>query len=504
MGTVMLALSCVFSCREDFLDQANPNASDLDRSVESESDVRSLLNGVYEALRNGDIVGESSGLYTDERSDDGGRNDNQSNAGEPFQFNDFSLLPSNSYLKRHWLGLYQAITRANFVIEAMQPVEFGSESEKAQVQAQAKFLRAYFYFHLVRKWGDIPLVVRPLRTQEEIQEHTFRSPQADVYAQIVADLTDATESPLPDQQTGASLGRVSKAAAHALLGEVYLTMGKRLDDGRQQEHLQQALRQLTAAYQLRSFNALTEIPFTDVFDVDRQSTCPEIVFSVVNIQGDQNFSSRIAANYQAIGENINSRRPGTGVGARASLDLIKDFEMGDRRKDFTVRFAEHPAANEWFVTKFRDASEAATENGFGGNDWILIRYADIILQLAEVHEALGNASEAVRYLDMVRIRAGRPSYEAMMQDASYISKYPSLKLAILHERRSELAFEHKRLFDLLRFFSTDEFVNFIQAKSQADYGIANLRNSSAKDRYFPIPLDEYRLDPERMYQNEGY
>ncbi|QNL51450.1 RagB/SusD family nutrient uptake outer membrane protein [Olivibacter sp. SDN3] len=501
---LLIAATMVSACSKDFIDKSDPNASSVNDAIQSEADVVNHVNGIYEALRDNDILSENSGLYTDERSDDGGRDDNQSNAGEPFQFNDFSILPSNSYLKRHWLGLYQSITRANFVLDRMEDIPFTDEGQKAQLRAQTKFLRALFYYHLVRKWGDVPLVTVPLTTQEEIQASTYRENQAVVYEQIIADLSDAVSSPLPEQQTGGNLGRVSKAAANALLGEVYLTMAKTLDNDDRQSHLEQARTYLTAAYNMRSFNRLADIPYTDVFDVDRQANCPEIIFSVVYIQGDQNFSSRIAANSQAAGETINSRRPGSGVGMRASLDLVNDYEEDDLRKDFTVKFANAPSVGDWFVTKYRDTSEAAGDNGFGGNNWVLMRYADVILQLAEIHAELGNDGEAITYLNMVRERAERPTYQEMQSLSTYTSKYPTLKLAILHERRSELAFEHKRLFDLLRFFTIEELTAFFRSKQQSEYGRASLNNFSGKDRYFPIPLDEYRLDPERMYQNPGY
>jgi len=105
---------------------------------------------------------------------------------------------------------------------------------------------------------------------------------------------------------------------------------------------------------------------------------------------------------------------------------------------------------------------------------------------------------------MVRARAGRPDYATMMTDPNYAAKYPTLKLAILHERRVELAFEHHRWHDLVRFFNPDELVAFFKAKSQANYDNSPLSNITTKDYYFPIPLAEYKLDPEKMYQNTGY
>jgi hypothetical protein len=105
---------------------------------------------------------------------------------------------------------------------------------------------------------------------------------------------------------------------------------------------------------------------------------------------------------------------------------------------------------------------------------------------------------------MVRARAARPDYATMMMDAAYAAKYPTLKLAILHERRIELAFEHHRWHDLVRFFNPAELVSFFQAKSQANYDNSPLSNITTKDYYFPIPLAEYKLDTAKMYQNQGY
>jgi hypothetical protein len=105
---------------------------------------------------------------------------------------------------------------------------------------------------------------------------------------------------------------------------------------------------------------------------------------------------------------------------------------------------------------------------------------------------------------MVRTRAGMPVYATMLNDANYKAKYPTLKLAILHERRVELAFEHHRWHDLTRFFNATELVAYFKSKSQANYDNSPLTNITTKDYYFPIPYNEYKLDPSKMYQNPGY
>src|SRR5690606_12991738 len=124
--------------------------------------------------------------------------------------------------------------------------------------------------------------------------------------------------------------------------------------------------------------------------------------------------------------------------------------------------------------------------------------------LAEAKMNLGKTSEAIVLVNEVRSRAGLPSYQESQNDPTYKSKYPTLKDAILHERRVELAFENQRWFDLVRNYTAQELVDYFKKKNQADYGNAKISNISTKDRYYPIPFDEYKLNPEKMYQNPGY
>ena len=511
MKTKIITISCLTaltfvstSCKKSFLEQVSPNQIEVTSSFRSPDDVLTAVNGIYQSLRSSNNIGENSGLWTDERSDDTGRNDNQSNAGEPFQFGDFSILPSNTYLKSHWVSLYNTIFRSNTVLANIDKVTFTDAAVKQQYTAEAKFLRAVMYFELVRTWGDVPLVTTTFSDLDELSANTFREKQAAVYALIVADLKDALNSNLPNLQTGAGLGRASKAAINATLGQVYLTMATTQDQANRQANLNDAKTYLLAAYNMRTFGALSTIPYADVFDVTKKATNPEIIWQIVNKQGDPTYSSSIAANNQAKGETINSLKPSAGSGGNVTPDLIKDYEANDPRMAFSVKFANDPIVKDYFITKFRDASSGASNLGYGGNDWILIRYADVILMLAEVSNYLGDSAGAISYLDMVRARAGMPSYAVSSANSAYKAKYPDLRLAILHERRVELAFEHHRWFDLLRTFSTDELVNYFKSKSQADFGIAKLANFTAKDRYFPIPFDEYKLNPEKMYQNPGY
>ncbi|PPL03989.1 RagB/SusD family nutrient uptake outer membrane protein [Parapedobacter indicus] len=500
---LLVVLFALAACEQDFLNQQDPNAVSVDSYFKTENDVLLAVNGIYQVLRSGNTVGEGSALYSEERSDNAGRNDNQSNAGEPFQFNDFSLLAGNTYLRTHWSSMYDGIARCNTLLSRIDQVAFSDDALKQRYIAEAKFVRALLYFHMVRKFGDIPLSVQEIRTKEEASAIAYRQPEATVYQQIVADLTDALASNLPDTQWEYAVGRTSKAAINALLGQVYLTMGATLADNKT-EHFQQAEQYLAAAYDMRTFDKLSEIPYAQVFDVAAKNTCKELIFQVQYLQGDPSYSSSIARNNQARGETINSQFNSTGSGTNLKLDLVKDYEAGDLRKEFSVKFAPHAQVNDWFITKFRDNSDAAGTAGWGGNDWILIRYADVMLLLAEAKMHLNKDAEAIALLDEVRERAGLPAYAEARANATYNAKYPTLKDAILHERRVELAFENHRWFDLIRNYNAEELVAYFGQKEQADYGNAQLSNISTKDRYYPIPFDEYKLNPEKMYQNPGY
>lgn len=488
------------ACKKDFLSQSNPNAVSVDKGYQTEADVTTGVYGVYQALRSSTCIGEGAQLWTDSRSDDNNVTDNQSNNGEPFQFSAFSLVPSNSYLQSHWSALYTPISRANIILSAIDKIPFSNEDTKKQFIGELKFIRAYMYYNLVKEFGDVPLVTERITTTDQATALTFREKKEKVYAQIVTDLKDALNSSLPVVQPAANKGRVSLQAVNGLLGLVYLTMGTSGINAT--ESFNYAKTYLLACYNQRTFGNLSEIPYADVFDVAKKTTNPEIIWQIAYKQGDANYSSLLAKNNQAKGETINSLFKSQGTGGLFTKDLLNEFEMGDVRTNFSVKYA--PAAGNYFITKFRDANSGATDQGYGGNDWIVMRYTDVILQLAEVSMYLNDQASAILYLDMVRARAGRPDYATMRNDPSYIAKYPTLKLAILHERRVELAFEHHRWHDLTRFFNPQELVDFFHQKSQADYDNCPLSNFTTKDYYFPIPYKEYKLNPEKMYQNPGY
>ena len=509
----MLMMGILFcSCQKSFLDQTDPNRATVSQFYQNENDVLLALEGCYQSIRDNNGIAEESDLYTDQRSDDTGTNDNQSNGGEPFQFGNYSILPTNSYLEKHWVALYQTIARCNNVLSNIDGVTF-TDSMKTQFKGEAKFLRALIYFHLVRKWGDVPMSTVALTTPAQIKAAAKRVKAAQVYQQIIADLTDAVNSGLPLIQPAANRGRVSLQAVNYLLGQVYLTRYATLDGGNSgagvKSDLDSADYYLTACYNERKFTNLSSIPYKDVFDVNKKASCPELIWQIVYIQGDPNttvptYHSNIAADAQAKGEQITTLKVSSSVGYNVTHDLVFEYEPTDIRGSFSIRYDSNVTIRDWYVTKYRDTSSTAGKNGYGGNDWPLMRYADVILMLAEVRMYQGNTADAINYINMVRARANMPDYATSLTNPAYAAICPTLKLAILHERRVELAFEHHRWFDLLRFFNINDLVNYMHAKPRSNFNLENVANFSTKDEYFPIPYNETILDPVNMYQNPGY
>lgn len=502
ISTAIILFVGLNSCSKTFLEQTNPNGVSVDNGYQTETDIATGVYGVYQALKSSNCIGEGAQLWTDDRADDVNTTDNQSNNGEPFQFTAFSIVASNSYLQSHWTALYVPISRANLILSVIDKVSFANPTTKAQYIAELKFIRAYMYFNLVREFGDVPLVSERLTSAEQTAALTFRAKRDVVYNQIVADLKDALNGGLPVVQPAATKGRISLQAVNAVLGQVYLTMATTLGTTVNTTYLTSAQTYLLACFNQKTFANLSDIPFADVFDVTKKTTNAEIILQIAYKQGDASYSSSLARSNQAKGETLLSLFPSQGAGGLFTKDLLNEFETGDVRTTFSVKFA--PAVNGYYISKFRDASAGASTLGYGGNDWILVRYADVILNIAEAYLYQGDNTNAIKYLDMVRTRAGVPVYATMLNDANYKAKYPTLKLAILHERRVELAFEHHRWHDLTRFFTPTELVAYFKAKSQANYDNSPLTNMTTKDYYFPIPYNEYKLDPVNMYQNQGY
>ncbi|MGK0453540.1 MAG: hypothetical protein ACJAYY_001003, partial [Paraglaciecola sp.] len=204
-----------YSCSEDFVD-VKSNAKNSEDFFKTEQDYQDALIGAYDLLQStylnvmlGEIASDNTLAGGESATDVVGIQ----------EVDDMIHNPLNAELRNIWGWMFAGVNRANYILEFKDNIEF---TGKEQVLAQARFLRAYYYFELVKWFGDVPLVVDKRILFGE-QFEVERSPKADVYAQIEADLIYATDN-LPYTQS--ETGRITKGAAQALLGKAYLYQDK--------------------------------------------------------------------------------------------------------------------------------------------------------------------------------------------------------------------------------------------------------------------------------------
>jgi len=441
----VLSLTLFNRC-EDFLERPPQGSLTQSNFPVTSDDALLATNAVYNTLRHSTY---HQGLFPllDIMSDDatkGSNPDDQAATIDPYD--KFEHISTEGTIANWWNTLYLGVKRANVVTEKVPAINM-DETLKAQYIGEAKFLRALFYFDLVRAWGDVPLYTSTL-PDIEIE----RSPAADVYAQIITDLTEAI-AVLPVQYFGNDVGHATKGAAQALLARVYLFQN---DFTKAAELAQLVIN--SNIYQLQT-------NFSDANGVLGEHG-PESVFEIgaYGEEGLENGGNQYA-NVQGV-----RGTPNRGWGFnRPSLNLINSFEVGDPRMEATVLYLGEVIDDVTILGDGKTPDKTLDEFGtiieiecynqkvwtpgatvppsFGHNRR-LIRYADVLLMAAEAYNETGNTSQALTYLEMVRSRA-RAGNSTILPEITTTDK-DALRTAILNERRHELALEGFRFWDLVR------------------------------------------------------
>ncbi len=405
------------------------------------------------------------------------------------QIDDYNIVANNSYLTEAWKACYEGINRANYLHENKDKLEF---SGKAALYGEVYFLRAYYYFELVRMFGGVPLFTEKRLNASE-SGSLQRAPKADVYKQIEADLTNAIAA-LPT--TNPQKGRITKYAAQALLGKVYLYQGKFNEAAT-------ALETVIAG----PFSLMTE--FGNIFLQSGENGTEsvfEIQYSNLSPFYDWSNPGRGQGNLavQVCGiRNITGSSP-YGQGWSTNLptkNLADAFQAGDKRKAATILDIEaYKTANPQFNITYLVAPYKNTglynqkyhprKGETSGqvelnylNNFRTIRFADVLLMAAEAHNRKGSAdaTKAQDYLNRVRRRA----FGDNNHDITFTGQ--QLTDAIWDERRLELAMEGDRFFDLVRTGkAAGKITGFVAGKNEV----------------FPIPQQE--IDISAIEQNPGY
>lgn len=460
-----------------------------------------FIFGAYNELRSFNVHSQAFITAASIRSDDADKGSTPADGGaNAISMDNFPVLPSNGFCNALWLGYYTLINRCNSTINEVNTntTIVATDAIKQQTIAEARFIRAYGYFNLVRFFGRVPLIDK-LFTDPAQQNNVPQSSAAQIYAFIESDLVFAAAN-LPLSWDAKFVGRATRGAANGLLAKVYLTQQKWT------EAMSAANAVMTSAqYDLstpydRIFREEGENSKESVFEV--QATASAAIPSNNGVQYAQIQGVRGAGIWD-LGWGWNSPSP----------QLEAAYEANDPRKNRTIMYTStttttfqtiygenlptglpNPRYNNKVYTN--PATRASLGNRFGY--WMnvrILRYADVVLMYAEAANELGgvaNITAARNALNSVRLRA-RAGNASILPDVTTTDQ-GVLRDAIRRERRVELAMEHDRFFDLVRWGIAQTELN---AAGKTAF-------SNSRDVLLPIPQTQIDLSAGVLTQNPGY
>lgn len=476
----LVSIATLPSC-EKFLSVDPPYAQDAENFFQTPEDYERALVGAYDLLQSsfislwiGEIASDNAIAGGESVNDSKGLHDidNMTHGGV------------NAELRSVFRWNYTGITRANYILEHKDNIDF---PRKAHILAEAKFLRAYYYFELVKFFGDVPLIIDKRIGIEEARSIP-RSPKAEVYAQIEADLIAAAAVLNP---VAAQKGRATRGAAKSLLGKVYLYQNKFTE-------AQAVLEEVIASGQYSLYQ-----DYSQLFSVAAEGN-PETIFDIeyTGLEGGSYgclvcLEGNAAVGFQGIRQYTG---PIYGDGNSYNLptpELYAAFGSLDQRRAATILDIEAFIAAQPNPASITYAIGAGGHTGYYNNKYIkrqgeiglpdndltspvnyrVIRYADVLLMAAEANYQTGNAARAGQLVNQIRQRATIPGI-----NVNSIEK-------IYNERRLELSGEGHRFFDLVRTGQAAQYIpGFVVGKHEL----------------FPIPQVEIDLAGGNWSQNPGY
>lgn len=479
---IFIALFVMASCSDDFVDVESNNENSEDY-FNSEEDYQDALIAAYDLLQS-TYLNVMLGEIASDNTLAGGENANDVPGIQ--EVDDMIHTPINAQLRDIWSWMYAGVNRANYIMEFQDKTDFAG---KEGVLAQARFLRAYYYFELVKWFGDVPFAVDQ-RIQFGDQFSIGRTPKAEIYAQIEQDLMYAADNlPYVQSQTG----RVTKGASQALLGKVYLYQDKFPEAGAVLEDLID-----NGPYDLLS-------DYSTMFENDNENNI-ESVFEVQYTDQEgagfgclQCSEGNVAVGFNGI-RNYDGPLFESGFSFNVPVqEVVDEFEDGDNRLetailDIVAWAAETGASygtgnehtgyfNRKYISRKGDAN-IGDANLTNPNNYRAIRFADVLLMAAEALNRGGiSDTRAQMYVNRVRERAFGNA------DNNVSSTGGALTNDIYHERRVELVGEGHHFFDLVRTGRAATEIDGFQ---------------TGKHELFPIPLIEIQLAGNQWEQNPNY
>jgi hypothetical protein len=480
--------SLITSCSE-FL---NPDPESLYTTktfYTSQSDFKLAISAVY--AKQQDVYDGQTGMlhFLIARSDDANAVNTNTYSDGADTFTDTS---NGTCIANVWQSMFVIITRCNSILIRIDDVTFDNEATKKYIKGEAYAMRAWAYDNLGKFFGGVPLIVDAEYTTSQTYS-IKRSTQAETFAQAVRDYKEAI-SLLPEKWGSDDAGRITKYAASAALGRLYLFMN---EPANAKTYLESVIN--SGIYSLASNY---EDCFTDAYD---NNVSKDRVWEVQYIGGltgeGQNFSEMCMPEGYSGTEGYALR--GSSAALQVSTNMVKAYEPGDYRQTIATSNQIKGTGAEGYTwcTKFSRHSYQPQSATDWANNLPIIRYSDVLLMAAEAINATeGPTSKAVGYVNAVRNRAKLTNLTSL-QTASAASFLTAIK----QERRSEFMFEGLRWFDLVRW---GDFVtvmkNFLDEPDEGNgRSSANVQSFRA---IFAIPQTEMdRYDNTSvMWQNPGY
>lgn len=497
-----ITLLSIAGCSSEFLDVPVQGAG---TAASDPNFAENLVTGAYNTLISGDAFGsgDTHGIAfistTNIMSDDADKgstpNDQIGIIGE---LDNFLHGPTNIFVGSLWSGHYNAIAKCNQAIKALETATV-DESTKNRWLGEVRFLRAYYYFNLVRYYGGVPAVLRvPESAADANSDPVFqtRATVDDIYKIIIDDLEFASANTLLRSQT--QVGRINKGTAQSMLAKVYLY----------RKNWQKVLDLTTEVINSGQYALLEDYAKIWRFVGNNSS---ESIFEVqTGTFNNTDYGVRGYCVWQ--GPRVGGKGGWTDLGfgfCTPSRQFVDSYSPGDVRKDATViiiddsgthkgtilydgyRIPSKDSIENYFYNYKAYHSELKKDEPFLGNrdnkqkNIHILRFADVILMQAEAANELGNTSLAINNLNQIRKRAGLSDINPAGGSA--------LRQAIWNERRYELALEHDRFFDLVR-----------QGRAGEVMRAAGKNFVDGKHELLPIPALQIELSGGKLGQNPGY
>jgi hypothetical protein len=480
LGLIASAI-VIQSCKKSFLDVNPAQNTAATQFFKTPEDAAKSVNAMYANLHEWNNIAFAPIALESMGSDDVEKGSTASDATYFNDYHNFTITSGDAQLGGFWEGQYQTINFANQILTNVPGISM-DESLKNRYLAEAKFIRAYEYFRLVRAFGDVPLrITLPTNASEY---NLPRTPKDQVWAQIEKDLTEAT-AVLPQSYSAADIGHVTKGAGLALHAKVAMYLKKWTD-----------VVTYTTAVMGMGYSLYPD--YEQMFRTTHKNNQE----SIFEIQCNLIPNNPAASNSQY--SQVQGVRGVTGGGWGFNVpspNLATAYETGDPRRDATIIFrgettpegdkipatGDNPMYNQKSYVPFSMYVSGFNE-GCQQNK-IVLRYADVLLMNAEANNELGNSGAALAPLELVRARA-RGSNAAILPPVTTTDQ-TALRTAIYNERRVELAMEFERYFDVIR-----------QGRGTAVFGSRGWK--AGKNEVWPIPQTEIDLSGGALTQNAGY